>query len=83
MSKEIHYPYEIEPGLVVLAPDLESPGTSISTVSEDVWLIMEGVNLLNRSSGIQHDPFEALQRLWYYETQDGDWLPVTMTIDAQ
>jgi|JI10StandDraft_1071094.scaffolds.fasta_scaffold351425_2 hypothetical protein len=60
MSKKSLYPYEIEPGLVVLAPELKSPKMS---VSEEVRIIMEGVNLLNRRSDMQQDPFEVLQRL--------------------
>lgn len=45
MPKKNCYPYEVEPGLIVLAPESEPIELS---VSEEVRVIMEGVNLLNR-----------------------------------
>lgn len=44
-KKSIKYPYEIEPGLFVLAPEVVTPN---AIVLEEVRIIMEGVNILNR-----------------------------------
>lgn len=77
-KKSIKYPYEIEPGLFVLAPEVAMPKV---TVLEEVRIIMEGVNILNRWNTTPDDPFVILERLGYCEDKDGNWVPVAMTVD--